>query len=270
MTGNAAARLVTGNAAARLVTGNAAARRVTGNAAARLVTGTPLRGGRSGTMVKAVIFDVDGTLVDSVDLHAQAWKDALAQIGHDAPFADIRAQIGKGGDQLMPVFLSRDEIDEKGEALQKDRGEILHDRYLEKVTPFPQVRALFERLVADGRKIALASSAKGQELEHYKSLADIADLVDAETSSDDAERSKPHPDIFQAAIERLHGIGTEDMIVVGDTPYDAEAAAKAGLRTVGLLCGGFAEADLRHAGCIAIYRDPADLLEQYDRSPLAG
>ena len=103
------------------------------------------------------------------------------------------------------------------------------------------MRPLFERLIAEGQRIALASSAKGPELEHYKKVADIADLTDAETSSDDAERSKPHPDIFQAAISRLHGIDAADMIVIGDTPYDAEAAGKAGLRTIGLLCGGFLE-----------------------------
>ena len=232
--------------------------------------GTCTTGKRKVTMVKAVIFDVDGTLVDSVDLHAQAWQDAFRDIGHETAFGDIRSQIGKGGDQLMPVFLSEAEIAEKGEALQKHRSAILKERYLDKITPFPQVRALFERLIADGRKVALASSAKGPELEHYKQVAKIADLVDAETSSDDAERSKPHPDIFEAAIKRLPGLEPGDMIVVGDTPYDAEAATKAGLRTIGMLCGGFPEADLRRAGCIAIYRDPADLLAQYDRSPIVG
>ena len=221
-------------------------------------------------MVKAVIFDVDGTLVDSVDLHAQAWQDAFRDFGHDVEFAKIRSQIGKGGDQLMPVFLSQADIAENGEALETHRGGILKERYLAKIVAFPKVRPLFERLIADGRRVALASSAKGPELERYKTVAEIMDLVDAETSSDDAERSKPHPDIFEAAIKQLSGMGKQDMIVVGDTPYDAEAAAKAGLRTIGLLCGGFPEADLRGAGCIAIYRDPEDLLAQYDRSPLVG
>jgi phosphoglycolate phosphatase-like HAD superfamily hydrolase len=127
---------------------------------------------------------------------------------------------------------------------------------------------LFERIKADGKRIALASSAKGDELEKYKKIANIADLVDAETSSDDAEQSKPHPDIFEAALERLGQISPERVVVIGDTPYDAEAAGKAGLRTIGVLCGGFPEADLRAAGCIAIYRDPADLLARYDTSPL--
>ncbi len=221
-------------------------------------------------MVKAIIFDVDGTLVDSVDMHAQAWQDAFADFGHEIAFQAIREQIGKGGDQLMPVFLSPDEIEAVGERLQKHRGGILKTKYLDRIEAFPKVRALFQKLRSDGKQIALASSAKDDELEHYKRVAGIDDLIDTQTSSDDAERSKPHPDIFHAAMERLSGVPAGDALVVGDTPYDAEAAGKAGLRTVGLLCGGFPEESLRNAGCIAIYRDPADLLARYGSSPLAG
>ena len=220
-------------------------------------------------MVEAVIFDVDGTLVDSVDLHAQAWQDAFADFKHDIAFQAIREQIGKGGDQLMPVFLSAAEIGAIGEKLQKHRSEILKTKYLGRIQAFPQVRALFQKLLANGKQIALASSAKEDELEHYKKVADIGDLVDAQTSSDDAQRSKPHPDIFQAAIKRIEGVEADGMLVIGDTPYDAEAAGKAGLRTIGMLCGGFPEASLREAGCIAIYRDPADLLANYESSPVA-
>jgi HAD superfamily hydrolase (TIGR01509 family) len=220
-------------------------------------------------MVQAVIFDVDGTLVDSVDLHAQAWQDAFADFGHAIDFDAIRQQIGKGGDQLMPVFLSLLEIETRGEKLEKHRSEILKTRYLDKVTAFPGVRALFERILADRMKIALASSARQDELATYKQIARIDDLLDAETSSDDADRSKPYPDIFQAAMQRLGDIPAADIFVVGDTPYDAEAAAKAGIKAIGLLCGGFPEARLREAGCIAIYRSPADLLAKYDQSPLA-
>ena len=220
-------------------------------------------------MPKAIIFDVDGTLVDSVDLHARAWQDAFAEFGHQIALGELRGQIGKGGDQLMPVFLSADALDEQGQALEKRRGEILKQRYLGRIAAFPEVRALFERIRADGTKIVLASSAKSDELATYKKLADIADLVDAETSSEDAEKSKPHPDIFEAAIATIPGLAAADAIVVGDTPYDAEAAAKAGIRSVGVLCGGFPEAGLREAGCIAIYADPAQLLAQYADSPLA-
>ena len=132
------------------------------------------------------------------------------------------------------------------------------------------MRALFERIRRDGTRIVLASSAKSDELDTYVRVADIADLVDARTTSEDAERSKPHPDIFQAALRALPGLQAADALVVGDTPYDAEAATRAGLRTVGMLCGGFPEAGLREAGCIAIYADPAQLLAGYEGSPLAA
>ena len=219
-------------------------------------------------MAQAVIFDVDGTLVDSVDFHAKAWQDAFADFGHHISFDDIRAQIGKGGDQLMPVFIEQSELQEKGEQLERRRAQVLKNRYLDRITGFPEVRALFERLLADGKKIALASSAKADELETYKQVAQIDGLIQAETSSDDAAKSKPHPDIFNAAMQQLEGIPPTEILVVGDTPYDAEAAAKAGLKTIGLLCGGFPEESLRKAGCIAIYKSPADLLARYDQSPI--
>ena len=221
-------------------------------------------------MTKAVIFDIDGTLVDSVDLHAQAWKDAFADFGHDLDLKAIREQIGKGGDQLLPVFLSKEEIEAKGKALEEHRGKVFKSKYMGQVKPFGDVRALFERLVAEDKRIALASSAKTDEVQSYKKLADITDLLDTETSSDDAAKSKPHPDIFQAAMDRLEGIEVADVVVIGDTPYDAEAASKAGIRTIGFTCGGWSEADLRGAGCIAIYRDPADLLANYADSPIAN
>ena len=220
-------------------------------------------------MVKAIIFDVDGTLVDSVDLHARAWVDAFGEFGHDVAFADVRQQIGKGGDQLLPVFLSEAEIEAKGEALNHRRSEILKERYLSQIRSFPKVRELFLRIRQDGTAIVLASSAKGDELETYKKVCDIEDLITAQTSSDDAEKSKPHPDIFEAAMDRLDGVDADEVLVIGDTPYDAEAAAKAGLRTVGVLCGGFPEQQLRDAGCIAIYDDPEHLLREYENSPLA-
>jgi HAD superfamily hydrolase (TIGR01509 family) len=220
-------------------------------------------------MVKAVIFDIDGTLVDSVDLHAEAWQAAFRHFGYDLPFERIRSQIGKGGDQLMPALLPKPEVERRGEEIEQYRLDLFRREYLPRVKAFPCVRELFERIKADGKLIALASSAKGQELAHYKRVAQIEDLVDVETSSDDAKQSKPHPDIFQAALDRLGGLDPADAIVVGDTPYDAQAAAKAGLRTIGLRCGGWPEEELRTAGCIAIDRDPADLLQQYDQSPLA-
>lgn len=214
--------------------------------------------------IKAIVFDIDGTLVDSVDLHAKAWQDAFHDFGHNFEYEAIRAQIGKGGDQLMPVFLSAAELKARGEALEKHRSALFKAKYLGQVTAFPSVRELFQRLKADGLRLVLASSAKADEIGIYKNIAHIADLVDAQTSADDVVKSKPHPDIFESAMEKLPGMGVSEVIVVGDTPYDAEAAGKIGLRTVGLLCGGFPESDLRQAGCIAIFKDPKDVLENYE------
>ena len=219
-------------------------------------------------MIKAVIFDIDGTLVDSVDLHAQAWKEAFKEFGKDIPYEQVRHQIGKGGDQLMPVFFSREELEEFGEEMEEYRGKIFKRDYLPRVRAFPRVRELFQRIIADGKRIALASSAKDEELRVYKKIANIEDLVEKETSADDAEKSKPHPDIFKAALEELNDVEPSQTIVVGDTPYDAEAAGKIRLRTIGVLCGGFPEEEMRAAGCIAIYQDPSDLLDHYDESAI--
>ena len=217
-------------------------------------------------MIKAVIFDIDGTLVDSVDLHAQAWKEAFKHYGKDIPFQQIRHQIGKGGDQLMPVFFSREELDEFGEEMEEYRSKLFKREFLPRVRSFPLVRELFERIKADNKRIALASSAKEDELAVYKKIARIEDLVEEETSADDAEKSKPHPDIFEAALGQLSGISKDEAVVIGDTPYDAEAAGKLRIRTIGVLCGGFPERELRAAGCMDIYDDPADLLARYEET----
>ena len=214
-------------------------------------------------MLDAVIFDVDGTLVDTVDFHAEAWKRAFAQFGREVDYQAIRSQIGKGGDQLMPVFLPPEVLERDGKAIEEFRTDLVAREYLPRVKAFPHVRSLFERLRDDGKRIALASSAKGDELKAYKKAAKIDDFDLVETSSDDAEKSKPHPDIFQAALDKL-GLEARHCAVVGDTPFDAEAAQKAGLRCTGVLCGGFPEFDLRAAGVSEIYHDPADLLDRYN------
>jgi HAD superfamily hydrolase (TIGR01549 family) len=216
--------------------------------------------------VKAVIFDVDGTLVDTVDMHADAWQRALREFGKQVRFEDVRGQIGKGSDKLMPVFLSEAELEEIGEQLEKRRGEIYKSEHLPRVKAFPKVRELFERILNDGLRVALASSAPEDELKHYKEVADIADLIDAATSADDAEESKPEPDIFAAAVKSLKGVRAEDCVVVGDTPYDVIAARKIGIRAIGVLSGGFPESSLRDEGAVEIYEDPADLLGNYERS----
>lgn len=220
-------------------------------------------------MARGVIFDVDGTLVDSVDGHAQAWVETLAEFGFSCDFTAVRRQIGKGGDQLMKVFLSEAEIARQGEAIEKERKRHFATRYLPAVKGFPMVRELFQRIQADGARIVLATSAAGDELEAYKRKASIGDLVGNETSRDDVERSKPHPDIFEEALKQLPGLEAEDVVIVGDSPWDAIAGRKAGLRTIGLLCGGFGAEELTRAGCSELYRDPAHLLKEYERSLLS-
>jgi HAD superfamily hydrolase (TIGR01509 family) len=219
-------------------------------------------------MPHAIIFDIDGTLVDSVDAHAESWARTFRHFGYDVPAAEARFQIGKGGDQLVPELVGEVAAREHGAAMADWRADLFKREYLPKLRAFPRVPDLFRHIRARGQRIALASSAKGDELEAYKRIAGVTDLVDQETSSDDAEKSKPNPDIFAAALERL-GLGPEEVVVVGDTHYDAEAAGRAGMGAVGLLCGGFPEEVLRGAGCIAIYRDPAALLADYAASPLA-
>jgi HAD superfamily hydrolase (TIGR01509 family) len=221
-------------------------------------------------MTRAVIFDVDGTLIDSVDLHAECWVEALRHFEVEADFDDVRAAIGKGGDQLLPGFVPPDRLERDEEAMERFRSELFKRDYLPRVRPFPGVRALFERLRADGVQAVLASSAKEDEVARFAEIAEIGDLIGDSTSSDDAERSKPFPDIFLAALGKIAPISAAEAVVVGDTPYDAEAARGAGLNCVGVLCGGFTEESLRSAGCIAVYRDPQDLLERYDGSPLNG
>ena len=220
-------------------------------------------------MSSAVIFDVDGTLVDSVDLHAESWQLAFAHFNIVVDFEEVRSQIGKGADQLLPVFLSEKQLKEQGKKIEKYKAELFEREYFSQVHAFPRVRSLLQRILADGQQIALATSAKSDELERYKRIALIDDLVERQATSDDAEASKPHPDIFLAALDRLHGVSLDQVTVVGDTPHDARAANAAGLQMVGVLCGGFPEADLRNAGCIEIYLDPADLLAHYSQSLLA-
>lgn len=219
-------------------------------------------------MKRGVIFDVDGTLVDTVDLHARAWTEAFAHFGHDVNYADVRAQIGKGADQLMPVFLSHEEAAWRGEEIDRWRHELYRREYMPRARAFRGVKELFQTLRADGKRIALASSAKEEDLPVYAHVAGIDGLYDAATSADDAKRSKPCPDIFEAALAAL-GMTPEEAAVVGDSPHDVTAAARAGLPTIGLLCGGFPEESLRAAGVVEIYADPEDLRRNYRNTCIA-
>jgi HAD superfamily hydrolase (TIGR01509 family) len=221
-------------------------------------------------MLRAVIFDVDGTLVDSNELHVQAWDETFRRYGKQFSRKELHEHIGEGGDQYIPNFLSEAEIREFGAHIEKERGELYKQKYLPHVRAFPGVRELFQRIRADGKRIALASSGKADELDQYRALCHIGDLIDAQTTKDDVAHSKPHADIFIAALNHLGNIAAEQAIVVGDSPYDAMAAKRIALPTIGLLCGGFSEEKLRAAGAVGIFRDVADLLENYEASPLAG
>lgn len=215
----------------------------------------------------AILFDIDGTLLDSVDLHARAWREALLAFGKDVPFEAIRAQIGKGGDQLLPVFLTPSEVAARGKEIERWRGDWYKLRYLPGVGAFPGVRSLFQALRARGWIPVLASSAKEDELAFYLQVLDVADLIDGTTSKDDVARSKPFPDIFAVALDRVAEPERAGAWVVGDSPWDALAAGRLGLPTLGVRCGGFPEAALRAAGADPIFDGPWDLLTGLDRSP---
>ena len=217
---------------------------------------------------KAAIFDLDGTLLDSVDLHAIAWQEALLKFGHDVSFDQVRSQIGKGGDKLIPVFLTADEQRDHGKEMEEWRGNRFKTEYLPLVRPFSAVPELMRRVRDAGLRIAVASSAKKDEVDKYLDITRITDLVDLKTSADDAAESKPAPDIFEIVLKKMKIAGT-DAVAVGDTPYDAEAAGKAGIATIGVLSGGLTESSLRKAGCVEIFPGPAALLARFSNSLLA-
>jgi HAD superfamily hydrolase (TIGR01549 family) len=219
-------------------------------------------------MIAVALFDIDGTLVDTVDYHAKAWQRALARFGKEVDFDEIRAQIGKGGDQLLPVFLDPEELDRFGEELDSYRGDLYRSEYLPLAQAFPHVKELLGALKRSDVAIGLASSCNRAELGYYLRLVGGASFVDAATTADDVDRSKPFPDIFEVCLDKL-GAEADDVVAVGDSPYDAEAAGRAGIVTVGLLCGGFPERALLDAGCAAIYETPGELLERLADSPLA-
>lgn len=217
--------------------------------------------------VRGVILDVDGTLVDSNDAHARAWVDAFVEFEFDVPYERVRALIGMGGDNLLPEAIGVEKDTSQGQALSKRRGEIFKERYLKTINPFRGTRELLERMRSESLEIAIGTSAAKDELEALLEIAAVADLIDSKTTADDAESSKPDPDIIKAALKRL-GLPPVQVLMVGDTPYDIEAAAGAGVRTVAFRSGGWTDAGL--PGAIAVYAGPWDLLDRFDASPFAA
>jgi len=218
--------------------------------------------------IRAVLFDIDGTLIDSNDAHIRAWAEAFLSVG--ARFSDqaIHDQIGKGADGLIPALMPGASQAQQ-EALSRAQGDVFKSRYLKQVQPFSGARDLLARVHQAGQRIVLASSASKAELDYYVGLLGAREMVDDVTTADDVEQTKPAPDIPATALRKVAPLPASEVIMVGDTPYDAEAAAKCGIATVAVRSGKFSDQALRQAGAVAIYDDVASLLAGYSASPLA-
>lgn len=216
-------------------------------------------------MIKAVIFDIDGTLIDSNEAHAGSFVKAFEKFGKVLSFEELKCLIGMGADDILEKYLEKDEIEKFGEDLKEYRKKIFLEDFLPKLKVFPKMRELFEKLKSDEKQTALASSAGEDELKEYKKLLKIDDLIGEETNADDADEAKPEPDIFLAAFDKLKNVEKTEVLVVGDTPYDAEAAIKANLKIVGVESGGWSREKLIEKGCAEVYRDIAEIFENYEK-----
>ena len=214
--------------------------------------------------IKAVLFDIDGTLVDSNALHVTAWDQVFRDAGYDIDRQALHDQIGKGGDKYVPALLP-DLGEDEQERLAQAHKRLFKERYIRKVSAFPGARDLLAKVRDSGRKVVLATSASGEELEAHVETIGAGDLIDGSTSKDEVKDSKPSPDIFEAALKEA-GVSAPEAIVVGDTPYDVEAARRAGIEGIAVRSGGFADEAL--GGAIAIYDDVAALLDDFERSPI--
>ncbi|ADV84953.1 HAD family hydrolase [Terriglobus saanensis] len=216
--------------------------------------------------LQAVLCDVDGTLIDSNAAHAEAWMKTLAHFGIHVDFNEMLHQIGKGGDKVIPAYVPARDLERLQPRIKEHRAGVFHRDYLPNLQPLPHARDLLVRMKENGLRIAVASSTDKEDLAAYKKIAQIEDLTEGDTTSADASSSKPDPDIFQAAIGKL-GLSAAHCIALGDTPYDIEAAGKAGVSTIAVCSGGWTREEL--SGAVAIYEDVADLYRNYDSSPLA-
>jgi membrane protein len=219
--------------------------------------------------IKAILFDIDGTLVDSNDMHVLAWEEAFAGIGVSFDRQIVHDQIGKGADMLVPTLLPN--LDEHAQKkLGEEHGRIFKSKFLDQVRPFRGAHELVAHARNQGQQVILASSASKAELDYYLNLLNARELVAAATSGDDVEKTKPAPDIFSTALGKLANVSPEHALVVGDTPYDIEAAMKCGMGAVALRSGKFDDEVLWGAGAIALFDDAVALLASYDTSPLGS
>jgi len=214
---------------------------------------------------RPVIFDIDGTLVDSNDAHAHAWVDALSEAGHPVAFTRVRPLIGMGGDKVLPELVGLAEDSPEGQRIAKRRGEIFRTRYFPAVQGIPGAQELVSHLVREGHALAVASSARKEELQDLLRRAGVDRLITQRTSSSDIDESKPDPDAVHAALKQLD-VDASEAIMIGDTPYDIEAARRTGVETIAFRTGGWSDKDL--AGAVAIYDGPAQLRREYESSPL--
>jgi HAD superfamily hydrolase (TIGR01509 family) len=211
---------------------------------------------------QAILLDIDGTLIDSNDKHAECWVRAFAHFGKEVEWRVIREQIGKGGDLLVPDTLNAREMRDIGEPLKKHRGELWKKEYMKGVRPFPGVVECIRTFAAQGIKLAFASSSNPDEVEYYVELLGVGDLLEGTTSKEDAQLSKPSPEIFQAALDRVKSDPARTF-AVGDTPYDVLAAHRIPLPVVALRCGGFAEELLAKAEFV--FDDLNQMTRELDR-----
>jgi HAD superfamily hydrolase (TIGR01509 family) len=215
-------------------------------------------------MADTAILDIDGTLVDTNYQHAVAWHRAFRQHGIVLPIWRIHRHMGMGGDQLVASLTDDRTEEEKGDDI-RTAEKALYMALIEECEPMNGARKLIERLKELGKTVILASSAKEQEVDHYLDLLDARELVDGWTTSADVEATKPEPDLVKAAIEKGGG---DSAAMLGDTPWDCEAAERAGIETVALMTGGFSEQELREGGAVAVFESIPDLLDGLADTPL--
>ncbi len=213
------------------------------------------------------ILDIDGTLVDTNYHHAVAWYRAFRQNGIVLPLWQIHRHIGMGGDQVVTALTDEATEDEKGDEI-RDAEKALYMVFIEEVEPMEGSRELIEDLKERGHTVVLASSAKESEVDHYLDQLDARELADDWTMSDDVEETKPEPDLVKAALEKAGHDGDEDAVMVGDTPWDVEAAKRAGVETIAVLTGGFSRQELEKAGAVAVFESVAELRERLGETAL--